>query len=65
MPSRGVLLDVKHISEEITLENIDLDKIQAGNFVIFHTGMLMCQHFLGHIIVLNNVTEYEAYCSTF
>lgn len=41
MQRRGVLFDVRHVKErEITSDDIDLDYIRKGDFVLFRTGTI-------------------------
>ena len=38
---RGVVFDVSHISErDIEISDVDLEKVRAGDFVLFHTGTI-------------------------
>lgn len=41
MQTRGILFDVSHITDrEITIDDIDLDYIKPGDFVIIRTGSI-------------------------
>ena len=35
----GIIFDVRNIDDEIKISDVEIEKIQAGDFVIFYTGV--------------------------
>ncbi len=59
MQTRGILFDVSHIrGREVTLDDIDLDYVRPGDFVMFHTGSIE-RHPYGSNLYFSDSTQFS------
>lgn len=59
MNTRGILFDVSHITDrEITPDDIDLDYIKPGDFVMFRTGSIE-RHPYGSNLYFSHSTQFS------
>ena len=59
MNTRGILFDVSHITDrEIVLDDIDLDYVKPGDFVMIRTGSIE-RHPYGSGLYFSNSTQFS------
>lgn len=59
MQTRGILFDVSHITDrEITLDDIDLDYVKPGDFVMIRTGSIE-RHPYGSGLYFSQSTQFS------
>lgn len=59
MQTRGILFDVSHIKDrEITLDDIDLDYVKPGDFVMIRTGSIE-KHPYGSGLYFSHSTQFS------
>ena len=59
MQTRGILFDVSHIKDrEITIDDVDLDYVKPGDFVMFHTGSIE-RHPYGSGLYFSSSTQFS------
>lgn len=59
MYTRGILFDVSWVRKpEVTLEDIQIDKVKKGDFVLFYTGSMQ-RHPYGSNLYFRNSTQFS------
>lgn len=59
MATRGILFDVSHITDrEVTLDDIDLDYVKPGDFVLIRTGSIE-RHPYGSGLYFSDSTQFS------
>lgn len=59
MNTRGILFDVSHVTDrEVTLDDIDLEYVKPGDFVLLRTGCIE-KHPYGSGLYFNNSTQFS------